>query len=160
MEARKKELLGRISRCVRVWVALAKSAAPAEQGDKQGDKQGDRKGEKREERWEGGRNYMSFPTKPASFASSAELRLVLHVLSCFESITLPFLKTVAYLLHYLLSPVHSSGSLSPHPQSHATLVRRTMTTISKDAQQSSYPYVMDNRFTTPWTDDKRHFTVR
>jgi hypothetical protein len=45
MKARKKELLDRMSRCVRVWVALAKSAAPAEQGDKQGDKQGDRKGE-------------------------------------------------------------------------------------------------------------------
>jgi hypothetical protein len=116
--------------------------------------------ERREERLRRWQELPELPHKTASFASSAELRLVLHVLSCFESITLPFLKTVAYLLHYLLSPVHSSGSLSPHPQSHATLVRRTMTTISKDAQQSSYPYVMDNRFTTPWTDDKRHFTVR
>jgi hypothetical protein len=36
MEAREKELLDRMSRCVRVWVALAKSGAPAERGDRKG----------------------------------------------------------------------------------------------------------------------------
>jgi hypothetical protein len=40
MEARKMRLLGRISRCVRVCVALAKSGAPAERGDRKGEKGG------------------------------------------------------------------------------------------------------------------------
>jgi hypothetical protein len=109
MEARKMRLLGRISRCVRVCVALAKSGAPAERGD--------RKGEKREERL---RRWQELPELPhknrvvrvLSRASTCPACVVFQVAS--NQSLCPFSKTVACLLSYLLSLVHSSGSFFPH----------------------------------------------
>jgi hypothetical protein len=97
MEARKMRLLGRISRCVRVCVALAKSGAPAERGD--------RKGEKREERL---RRWQELPELPhknrvvrvLSRASTCPACVVFQVAS--NQSLCPFSKTVACLLSYLL----------------------------------------------------------
>jgi len=108
----------------------------------------------------------SFPTKDPRPRESAiltrvgvELGVVLS--TCFASLRLSILTAIAQiLLRSTLNPRRILDFLLSHPQSHIAPTCWTMTTISKDAQQSSYPYVMDSRHPTRTTDDKDHYTAR
>jgi hypothetical protein len=140
-----------MSRCVRGWVALAVSAAPAERGGGTGGRR-----EERSRKWAG-----ASPQKPRR----SRLQPSFDCRAC--AVLLPSINhsassrhTVTVIVPRLPSVTYSLGSLPSHSKSHATLTCQTMTTISKDAQQSSYPYVMDNRSTTLSTDDKHHFIAR
>lgn len=112
-------------------------------------------------RWWAG---TSFPTNPRR-RSVAHLEPRQRQGGCLQLL----LNTYLCQPQSLLAPYDTSCYLTSSdsaPYSHKVTRRAlppfcpAMTTVSKDAQQSSYPYVKDNRCTTRTTDDKSRFLAQ
>lgn len=107
----------------------------------------------------------SFPTKPRRSRLQPRDRLRASSCPCtrclaFHQSLSSFSTNSRFCCLKIPSTIRSLDSYPPYSQCRATLLCQTMTTISKDAQQSSYPYVMDSRRTKPSTDDMRRFIAR